>query len=123
MESKIVELETKIATILGTDGQFTQRPANQPDEMSQNETQVGLSEFGKTMAGTPHEKPKFQTSKVKFRSEPEDMVVPLPVRIWHQVEIFEDGTERHSIKHPWHGIFVGETWPGVLRNMNQALRS
>jgi hypothetical protein len=67
-------------------------------------------------------KSSHEVGKVKFRSKPKDVVVLLPVRIWHQVEILEDGTERHSIEHPLHGVFVGETWTEALRNMKQALQ-
>lgn len=90
---------------------------NQKNEQAQgSELSNGLSAFGN--AGATCEKPKFYSGvgKVKFRSEPKNIVVSLPMSIWHQVEIFEDGTERHSIEHPLHGIFIGKTLSEALHN-------
>ncbi len=37
---------------------------------------------------------------LKSRTEPKDTIVSLPVRVWHQVETFDDGSEVCAIKHP-----------------------
>lgn len=87
-----------------------------------SELSDGLGAVGAALVGATRERPHPGADKVKFRSEPKDMVVSLPVRVWHQVETFQDGTERHSIKHPRHGVFTGETFTEALHNMKQALQ-
>jgi hypothetical protein len=58
----------------------------------------------------------------KSRSDPKDMIVSLPTRIWHQVETFDDGSELHSIKHSNGMIFFGERFPEALHAMKKALQ-
>jgi len=98
---------------------------NQENEQAQgSELSGGLSAVGKALVEATRENPKPhpRADKVKFRSESKDMVVSLPVRIWHQVETFEDGTERHSIWHLCHGIFIGGTFREALDNMKQSFQ-
>lgn len=59
---------------------------------------------------------------LKSRTETKDTIVSLPVRVWHQVETFDDGSEVCAIKHPNGAIYFGANFPEALHNMKDALK-